>query len=115
MSENSNKIEPKQLSKAVADLAVARNAHRTAANEEDTRLHEELWALIHKENPELDVDSNYSVNAEFAEQGVVMLTSAEDCNCGADHSELPEFIESLISGVKDAPSETVVEDGTDDK
>lgn len=103
------KIEPIQLSKAVADLVVARKAHQEEAQKKDDRLHQELWDKVYEENPQLDKNAPYKMNIEFAEQGVVMLTEAAPCDCGSMPKEL---LELLGEGVE-VTAETDADDADD--
>ena len=81
---NEIKTLPLQVTQSIVDLALADTALRKRHKAEQEAAHIVLWDAVHNQYPELDDDANYSLNCQFAEQGVVMLELREkERNLGA--------------------------------
>ena len=73
------KTMPFQVNNRIVELVNADNALRRQLKEQKEASKKALWDAVHEEYPELDMDENFSLKCEFAEQGVVMLDVYEDC------------------------------------
>ena len=69
------KTLPFQVNDRIVELVKADDKLRKSLKEQEKAAHDALWSAVHEEYPELDVDADYSLNCQFAEQGIVMLTT----------------------------------------
>ncbi len=69
------KTLPFQVNDKIVELVKADNEARKSLEVLAKASHDALWSAVHEEYPELDVDANYTLNCQFAGQGIVMLTT----------------------------------------
>ena len=74
------------LAKKDNDLLRKHKAEQKASNQV-------LWAAIHSQYPELDIDANYVLKCEYVEQGIAMLDTAKS-------NGLPESLSKLLKALK---------------
>ena len=76
------KALPFQVNQKIVDLCLVKNELYERHKEESQKSHDELWAAVHEEYPELDADGSFTLKTEFSEQGVVMITEhVHDSDC----------------------------------
>jgi len=76
---------PFQVSQRIVDLCREDNELKTRLKVEFKASHEKLWAAVHDEYPELDVNGVFSLACRYIEQDIVMLEVSEGrCSHGMD-------------------------------
>ncbi|WP_019028142.1 hypothetical protein [Colwellia piezophila] len=69
---------PMQMNDEIVALALVDTEIKKQHDIEVNASHKALWDKVHEVHPELDRNTNYTLDCKFAEQGVVMLSEAED-------------------------------------
>ena len=86
---------PLQANDAIVNALKAHIELKERLTKETHESHDKLWALVHSEYPDLNVDGNFSLESDHIELGIVILKESEKCN----HGDLPAGLKRLLASI----------------
>lgn len=91
------KFTPIQLSPALVEKLVQKRALSDELEKQAKEAHEDFWGAVYEAHPELDKETSHTLDAEYLEQGIVMLKK-KPCrsDCSESISGTPAEIKKLL-------------------
>ena len=96
----SEKFTPIQISSALIDKVLEKEAALEALKKQSEILHDTFWDEV-CETYGLDREQSYTLDKEYLTSGVVMLRKKDDCCgiCRGEHGDMPDPIKALLKRV----------------
>jgi hypothetical protein len=76
------KTLPFQVNQKIVDMVKADNELTRQLKDQLKASHKALWDAVHEEYPELELEAQYTLKCEYAEQDIVMLDAGGCTNPG---------------------------------